>query len=151
MAALAEKVAIVTGASRGIGRAIALKLAGNGASVVVNYVGSTDKAQEVVAYITKLGVQAIAVQADDVSKVADIQRLFEQTISHFGKVDILVNNADTVVYKLMTEITEEEFDKIFAINVKGTYFACQQAAKHMAAGGRIINFSSSTTAMMLPT
>lgn len=150
MAALAGKVAIVTGASRGIGRAIALKLAGNGASVVVNYAGNTTKAQEVVAEIDKLGVQGLAVQAD-VSKVADIQRLFEQTIERFGKVDILVNNAGINIYKLITEVTEADFDKLFAVNVKGTYFACQQAALHMAEGGRIINFSSSTTAMMLPT
>lgn len=150
MAPLAEKVAIVTGASRGIGRAIALKLASNGASVVVNYAGNADKAQEVVAEIEKLGVQAIALQAD-VSKVADIQRLFEQTIERFGKIDILVNNAGVTFYKPITEVTEEDFDKIFAINVKGTYFACQQAAHHLADGGRIINFSSSTTAMMLPT
>jgi 3-oxoacyl-[acyl-carrier protein] reductase len=150
MASLAGKVAIITGASRGIGRAIALKLAGNGASVVVNYAGNANKAQEVVAEIEKLGVEAISVQAD-VSKVADIQRLFEQTIQRFGKVNILVNNAGTIIYKPITEITEEDFDKIFAVNVKGTYFACQQAAQHLAEGGRIINFSSSTTAMMLPT
>jgi 3-oxoacyl-[acyl-carrier protein] reductase len=150
MTSLANKVAIVTGSSRGIGRAIALKLAGNGASVVVNFAGNADKAQEVVAEIEKLGVKAIAIQAD-ISKVADIQRLFEQAIKHFGKVDILVNNAGINIYKLITQVTEEDFDKIFAINVKGTYFACQQAAQHMAEGGRIINFSSSTTAMILPT
>ncbi|QSJ17117.1 SDR family oxidoreductase [Nostoc sp. UHCC 0702] len=150
MAALAGKVAIVTGASRGIGRAIALKLAGNGASVVVNYAGNTTKAQEVVTEIDNLGVESLAVQAD-VSKVADIQRLFEETIERFGRVDILVNNAGTIINKLITEVTEADFDKLFAINVKGTYFACQQAALHMAEGGRIINFSSSTTAMMLPT
>ncbi|KAB8319521.1 SDR family oxidoreductase [Tolypothrix campylonemoides VB511288] len=150
MAPLVEKVALVTGASRGIGRAIALKLASNGASVVVNYAGNVDKAQEVVTEIEKLGVQAIALQGD-VSKVADIQRLFQQTIERFGKVDILVNNAGVIFYKPITEVTEEDFDKIFAINVKGTYFACQQAAQHLADGGRIINFSSSTTAMILPT
>ncbi|MEH2424687.1 MAG: SDR family oxidoreductase [Nostoc sp.] len=157
MASLAGKVAIITGASRGIGRAIsstgyayALKLAGKGASVVVNYAGNAGKAQEVVAEIEKLGVKAIAIQAD-VSKVSDIQRLFEQTLEHFGKLDILVNNAGIIFYKLISQVTEEDFDKIFAINVKGTYFACQQAAQHMAEGGRIINFSSSTTVMMLPT
>jgi 3-oxoacyl-[acyl-carrier protein] reductase len=149
MGSLAGKVAIVTGASRGIGRAIALKLASNGASVVVNYAGNADKAQEVVTEIEKLQVQAIPVQAD-VSKVADIHKLFDQTIEKFGKVDILVNNAGITFYKLTTEVTEEDFDKIFAINVKGTYFACQQAAQRMTDGGRIINFSSSTTAMMLP-
>ncbi|MEH2249701.1 SDR family oxidoreductase [Nostoc sp.] len=150
MASLAGKVAIITGASRGIGRAIALKLAGNGASVVVNYARNAGKAQEVVAEIEKLGVKAIAIQAD-VSKVPDIQRLFEQTLEHFGKLDILVNNAGIIFYKLISQVTEEDFDKIFAINVKGTYFSCQQAAQHMAEGGRIINFSSSTTVMMLPT
>ncbi|NEU73329.1 SDR family oxidoreductase [Hassallia byssoidea VB512170] len=149
MGSLAGKVAIVTGASRGIGRAIALKLANNGASVVVNYAGNTEKAQEVVTEIEKLQVQAIPVQAD-VSKVADIHKLFDQTIEKFGKVDILVNNAGITFYKLTTEVTEEDFDKIFGINVKGTYFACQQAAQRMADGGRIINFSSSTTAMIMP-
>jgi 3-oxoacyl-[acyl-carrier protein] reductase len=145
MAPLAEKIAIVTGSSRGIGRAIALKLASNGASVVVNYAGNANKAQEVVVEIENLGVKAIAVQAD-VSKVADIQRLFEETIERFGKVDILVNNAGIPLYKLLVDVTEEDFDKIFAINVKGTYFA-----HHMADGGRIINLSSSTTVMMMPT
>lgn len=150
MADLEGKVAIVTGASRGIGRAIALKLASNGASVVVNYASNADKAQAVVAEITNLGSQAISLPAD-VSQVADIQRLFEQTIAHFGKVDILVNNAGIILYKPIIEVTEAEFDKILATNIKGTYFACQQAALHMANGGRIINFSSTTTALMLPT
>lgn len=150
MAALEGKVAIVTGASRGIGRAIALKLASNGASVVVNYASNADKAQAVVAEIAKLGSQAISLPAD-VSQVADIQRLFEQTIAHFGKVDILVNNAAIMLYKPIIEVTEAEFDKILATNIKGTYFACQQAALHMANGGRIINFSSTATALMLPT
>ncbi|WP_375494489.1 SDR family oxidoreductase [uncultured Nostoc sp.] len=129
MASLAGKVAIITGASRGIGRAIALKLGGDGASIVVNYAGNAGKAQEVVAEIEKLGVGAIAIQAD-ISKVPDIQRLFEQTLERFGKVDILVNNAGIAFYKPIT---------------------CQQAAQHMSEGGRIINFSSSTTVMMLPT
>ncbi|MBD2595413.1 3-ketoacyl-ACP reductase [Nostoc sp. MBR 210] len=150
MAALTGKVAIVTGASRGIGRAIALTLSQKGASIVVNYAGNAAKAQEVVAEIEKLGVSAIAIQAD-VGNVADIEQLFQKTIAHFGKIDILVNNAGTIIYKPATEITEAEFDKLFAVNVKGTFFACQQAAKHIAIGGRIINFSSSTTAMMLPT
>ncbi|MER3494722.1 MAG: 3-ketoacyl-ACP reductase [Mastigocladus sp. ERB_26_2] len=150
MPSLAGKIAIVTGASRGIGRAIALKLAEQKASITVNYAGNAEKAQEVVTEIEKLGSKAITVQAD-ISKVAEIQKLFDQTIESFGKVDILVNNAGAIVYKPITEVTEAEFDKIFAVNVKGTYFACQQAAHRMANGGRIINFSSSTTAMMLPT
>ena len=77
--------------------------------------------------------------------------MFDQTLDKFGKVDILVNNAGINFYKLITDVTEEDFDKIFAVNVKGTYFACQQASKRMADGGRIINFSSSTTAIMMAT
>ncbi|MDZ7958749.1 MAG: SDR family oxidoreductase [Aulosira sp. DedQUE10] len=150
MAPLIGKIAIITGASRGIGKAIALKLSNHGASVVVNYAGNRAKAEEVVAEITQHGGQAIAIQAD-ISQVVEIERLFDQTIAQFGKVDILVNNAGSIIYKPITEITEADFDKIFAVNVKGTYFACQQAAQKMTEGGRIINFSSSTTAMMLPT
>lgn len=150
MPPLTGKVAIITGASRGIGKAIALKLSNNGASVVVNYAGNTAKAEEVVAEITQQGGQAIAIQAD-ISQVAEIERLFDQAIAKFGKVDILVNNAGSIVYKPITEITEADFDKIFAVNVKGTFFACQQAAQKLTEGGRIINFSSSTTALMLPT
>ncbi len=147
---LQGKVAIVTGSSRGIGSAIAQRLSDDGATIVVNYAGRADKAAEVVAQIEAKGGSAITLQAD-VSKTADIQRLFDQTLERFGKVDILVNNAGTIFYKLITDVTEEDFDKIFAINVKGTYFACQQAAKRMSDGGRIINLSSSTTNLMLPT
>lgn len=103
--------------------------------------GSAEKANEVVANIEANGGQAIAMQAD-IGKTADIQHLFDQTIEHFGQVDILVNNAGTKFYKAIAQVTEEEFDKIFAINVKGTFFACQQAAQRMADGGRIINFST---------
>ena len=84
-------------------------------------------------------------------KRADVERLFDETFRHFGRLDILVNNAGIMFNKPLAEVTEEEFDRIFAVNVKGTFFACQQAARRMADGGRIINFSSSTTAMMLPT
>lgn len=150
MSQLAGKVAIVTGASRGIGRAIALKLAKSGASIIVNYAGNAQKAQQTVEEIKVLGVEAHPIQAD-VSKISEIKKLFDQTIKQFGKVDILVNNAGVIIYKPIIEVTEEDFDKIFDINVKGTYFTCQQAALRMADGGRIINFSSSTTAMMLPT
>ncbi|BAZ12241.1 short-chain dehydrogenase/reductase SDR [Calothrix sp. NIES-4071] len=150
MSQLAGKVAIVTGASRGIGRAIALKLAKSGASIIVNYAGNAQKAQQTVEEIRVLGVEAYPIQAD-VSKISEIKKLFDSSIEKFGKVDILVNNAGVIIYKPITEVTEEDFDKIFDINVKGTYFACQQAALRMADGGRIINFSSSTTAMMLPT
>ena len=147
---LEGKVALITGASRGIGRAIAVRLGRDGAAVVVNYSGSQEAAHETVAAIEKGGGRAIAVQAD-VGKVADLERLFDETFQHFGRLDILVNNAGIMFNKLLAEVTEEEFDRIFAVNVKGTFFACKQAAKRMADGGRIISFSSSTTAMMLPT
>jgi 3-oxoacyl-[acyl-carrier protein] reductase len=150
MASLAGKVAIVTGASRGIGRAIALRLSQEGASVVVNYARGAQQAKEVVSAIEAGGGKALAVQAD-VSKTAEIRDLFDRTQETYSQIDILVNNAGVILYKPVTEVTEAEFDNIFAINVKGTFFACQEAAKRMAEGGRIVNFSSSTTAMMLPT
>ncbi|MEG4810041.1 SDR family oxidoreductase [Microcoleus sp. F8-D3] len=150
MPSLAGKVAIVTGASRGIGRAIALRLSQEGASVVVNYARGTQQAKDVVSAIEAAGGKALAVQAD-VSKTAEICNLFDRTIETYSQIDILVNNAGVILYKPVAEVTEAEFDHLFAINVKGTFFACQEAAKRMADGGRIVNFSSSTTAMMLPT
>ena len=147
---LNNKVAIITGSSRGIGKAIATRLAQDGAAVVINYSHSADKADAAVKEIETAGGKAIALQAD-VSKVADLERLFQDAIDKLGKVDILVNCAGVVVYKFIVEVTEEDFDKIMAVNVKGTYFSCQQAAKHMADGGRIVNISSTTTALMLPT
>ena len=144
MKRLKGKIALVTGASRGIGRAIALRLACDGASVVVNYAGNAE--------VESFEGQALAVQAD-VSKLADVERLFDSTLEMFGRLDVLVNNAGVIFNKPVAEVTEEEFDRIFAINVKGTFFACQQAARRMADGGRIINLSYSTTAraLMLPT
>ncbi len=142
------KVALVTGASKGIGAAIARRLAQDGAAVVLNYSASADQAQAIVDDIGKAAGQAFAVRAD-VSKVDEIERLFAATLSHFGKLDILVNNAGILFTKPLVEITEADFDRIFAVNVKGTFFACQQAAKRMADGGRIINISSSTTVMLL--
>ena len=116
----------------------------------MNYAGNAQAAKEVVSEIEKTGSKAIAVQAD-VSLVPDVTRLFDAAIEQFGKLDILVNNAGLILYKLLADTSEEEFDRLFAVNVKGTFFACQQAAKRMADDGRIINFSSSTTAMMLAT
>ena len=144
------KVALVTGASRGIGRAIAVRLGQDGAAVVVNYSGNQRLPSETVAAVEAASGRAVAVQGD-VGKVGDVQRLFDAAFEHFGKLDILVNNAGIMFNKPVADVTEEEYDRIFAVNVKGTFFACQQAAKRMADGGRIINFSSSTTAMMLPT
>jgi 3-oxoacyl-[acyl-carrier protein] reductase len=147
---LKGKVALVTGASRGIGRAIAEHLAAAGAAVVINYSSNAGEAQKVVAQIEAAGGQAIAIQAD-VGRVPEITRLFDETIAHFGKLDILVNNAGIMFSKPVSATTEADFDRIFAINVKGTFFACQQAATRLAEGGRIINLSSSTTARLMPT
>lgn len=150
MASLAGKVAIVTGASRGIGRAIAVRLSQEGASVVVNYARGAEQAKDVVSAIEAAGGKALAVQAD-VRKTAEICDLFDRTQETYSQIDILVNNAGVTFNKPVAEVTEAEFDNLFAINVKGTFFACQEAAKRMAEGGRIVNFSSSTTAIMMPT
>lgn len=146
---LKGKIALVTGASRGIGRAIAERLARSGASVAVNYSSSAAEAEKLVAEIKAAGGNAIAIQAD-MGRVLDISRMFDKTIAHFGKLDILVNNAGIIVVKPVTATTEEDFDRIFAVNVKGVFFACQQAANRLADGGRVINLSSSTTARLLP-
>ncbi len=144
------KVALVTGASRGIGRAIAERLSHEGAAVVINYVRNADDALKLVGQIEASGGRALAVQAD-VGQVSEIVRLFDAALAHFGKLDILVNNAGIMFNKPVSTVTEAEFDHIFAVNVKGTFFACQQAATRLVEGGRIINFSSTTTVMMLPT
>ncbi len=150
MPTLTQKTAIVTGSSRGIGAAIARKLAAEGARVVVNYSASAKAAAEVVKSIEQAGGVAIAIHAD-VSTVSGVVNLFDEAEKQFGAVDILVNNAGAILYKPVVEVTEAEFDKLMAINVKGTFFACQQAAKRLRDGGAIVNFSSSTTALMLPT
>ncbi len=147
---LKNKVAIVTGAGRGIGAAIAKRLADEGVRVIVNYSRSETEATQVVQEIEKSGGKAAKVQAN-VSKVAEIVRLFDETEKIYGPADILVNNAGAILYKLVAEVSEKEYDDLFDLNVKGTFFASQQAAKRLKNGGSIVNFSSSTTAMMLPT
>ncbi len=142
------KTAIVTGASRGIGRAIALKLGAMKASVAVNYVNDEKAAALTVSDIEKAGGKAAAVQAD-MRQVRDIQLLFDRTLNDFGGVDILVNNAGIRLFKTIASVSEAEFDDIFAANVKGVFFACQMAAKRMADGGRIINISSSVTRVLM--
>ena len=116
--------------------------------MVVNYSESVAQAGEVVADIQKAGGRAIAVQAD-VSKVADVERLFDATIKQFGKLNILINNTGIILYKPVADTTEEEFDRIMGINAKGTFFACQQATRRMAEGGRITNFSSTLTTVIM--
>jgi len=146
MPALTEKVAIVTGASSGIGRAIAERLARDGATVVVNYGKSADKARTVVAGIEAKGGKAKAIQAD-VSRVSDVRRLVKETLHSFGRVDILVNNAGAFIGKPLLDTTEEEYDTLFALNAKGPYFAMQEAGKVMSEGGRIVNISTDGTHM----
>lgn len=146
---LEGKVAIITGSSRGIGRAIAEQLADLGANVVINYSSSPEKAAEVAEAIIQKGGKAAAIHAD-LSKVSDVEQLFAQTIAAFGKVDILINNAGLMITKPLADVTEADFDKQFAVNVKGTFFACQQALLHMENNGRIVNFSTSVVGQMFP-
>lgn len=139
---LAGKVAVVTGASKGIGTAISKALAAEGASVVVNYSSSQAAAEKVVADITAAGGKAIAVKAN-VAQSADIAHLFAETISAFGKVDILVNNAGIYSPAPLGSITEEDFHRHFNLNVLGLMLASQEAVKHIGPkGGAIVNVSS---------
>lgn len=139
---LTGKVAVVTGASKGIGAGIAKGLAAEGASVVVNYSSSKEGADRVVAEITSKGGKALAVQGD-VSKSAEVQRIFAETKKAFGRLDVLVNNAGVYQFAALGEITEEQFHKQFNTNVLGLILATQEAAKHFGAdGGSVINIGS---------
>jgi 3-oxoacyl-[acyl-carrier protein] reductase len=138
---LANKIAIVTGASRGIGRAIAESLAAAGASVVVNHRDSAAQAAETVASIERAGGRAAAIQAD-MENLADIQRLVDTTIETFGALDILVNNAGVGNRTAMADMTQKEFDWTIAVNARGPMFAIQAAVPRMRDNGRIINISS---------
>ncbi|AZZ60713.1 SDR family oxidoreductase [Oenococcus sp. UCMA 16435] len=144
------KTAIVTGASRGIGREIALKLAQTGFNVVVNYNSNSDSANEVVKEIEKLGQKALAVQAN-VGNVTDTAKLFDQAIEKFGEVNVLVNNAGLMITQPINEVTEEIFDRQFQVNVKGTYFMLQNAFNKLANNGAIVNISTSVNGQMFPT
>lgn len=146
MSAMIGKVAIVTGASNGIGRAIAERLAQDGAMVIVNYGKSADKAKAVVAGIESKGGNAVAIQAD-MSKVPEVHRLVRETVQRFGRLDILVNNAGAFTRKALIDTTEEEYDRLFALNAKGPYFAMQEGAKVIEDGGRIVNISTDGTHM----
>ena len=149
MNGLRGKVAIVTGASRGIGRATAERLARDGASVVVNYAVSADEARAVVRAIEGDGGTAIAVQAD-IAKLEEIASLFRETVARLGRLDILVANAGYACFKPLAEITEEDFDRTYALNAKGTYFCLKEALRHMADGGRIVCVSTIGTILNLP-
>jgi 3-oxoacyl-[acyl-carrier protein] reductase len=140
---LKGKVAVITGASKGIGAAIAQELAHDGASVIVNYASSAQQAEELVAKIRAEGGKAKAVRAD-VSKPAEAKQLIEAATSEFGHLDILVNNAGVYEFLPLDQLTEAHFDKMFDLNVKGLLFATQAAAKAMNGngGGAIINIGS---------
>jgi 3-oxoacyl-[acyl-carrier protein] reductase len=139
---LAGKVAVVTGASKGIGAGIALELARNGAAVVVNYSSSREGADRVVSEITGSGGKAVAVQAN-LSKPVDVERLFAETQKAFGRLDVLVNNAGVYEFAPIDQVTPEHFHKQFDLNVLGLLLATKEAAKQFGAeGGSVVNISS---------
>ncbi|HTQ81890.1 MAG TPA: glucose 1-dehydrogenase [Pseudolabrys sp.] len=152
MGQLSGKVAVVTGASKGIGAGIAKRLAAEGAAVVVNYASSKDGADRVVADIAAKGGKAVAVQGD-MSKSADVKRLFAEAKSAFGgAVDVLVNNAGVYKFQPLEEVTESEFHRQFNTNVLGPILATQEAAKHFGPnGGSVINISSVASQSPVPT
>src|SRR5262245_11747956 len=147
---LKGKVAVVTGASKGIGAAIAEQMAAEGASVVVNYASSKAGADAVVGRIREQGGKAVAVQAD-VSKGEDVKRLFSEAKKSFGKLDILVNNAGIYEFAPLEAVTEEHFHKQFNLNVLGLLFTTQEAARHFGpAGGSVVNISSVVATLAPP-
>ena len=151
MARLAGKIAIVTGASKGIGAGIAKGLAAEGAAVVVNYSSSREGAEKVVKEITRKGGKAVAVQGD-MSKAADVERLFSETKKTFGSLDVLVNNAGVYQFNPIEHVKEEEFHRMFNTNVLGPILATQQAVKHFGPdGGSVINISSVASYNPTPT
>jgi len=149
MSKLKGKVALVTGASKGIGAAIAKSLAAEGASVVVNYASSKAGADATVADIVAAGGKAVAVRGD-VSKARDAQAIVDATVKQFGRLDILVNNSGVYGFAPIENITEEDFHKHFNINVLGLLLTTQAAVKHLGEGSSIINIGSSSLASRLP-
>ena len=147
---LTNKVALVTGASKGIGASIARHLAAEGASVVVNYASSKAGADKVVAEITGAGGKAVAVQGD-VSRKTDIERLLAETKKAFGRLDILVNNAGVYEFAPLEQVTEDHFHRQFNLNVLGLLLTTQEALKYFGpGGGSIVNISSGVSTLLLP-
>jgi 3-oxoacyl-[acyl-carrier protein] reductase len=146
---LAGKTALVTGAATGIGKAIAVALAGQGARVVINHPDTPEPAEKAVADIAAAGGSCFALAAD-ISDRAQFSGAVSQLLAECGRWDILVNNAAVAITKPFPEVTEAEFDRMLAVNVKGVFHGLQLAWEHLADGGRIITISSSTTALMLP-
>src|ERR1044072_4395836 len=150
MNTLINKVILVTGASRGIGAAVAKKIAGEGAKVIINYAGNKEEADQTVQLIKDAGGNAIALKAD-VSKAAEVTAMFDAAIAHFGKIDVLVNNAGIMITKLLKDTTDEDFSRQFDINVRGTFNTLREAATKLANNGTIINLSTTLTRVMIPT
>ncbi len=144
-----SKVAIVTGASRGIGAVIARQLASEGFAVAINYASSASEASKLVVELRQAGHQAIAIKAD-VSNTDDVRRMFEETEAQLGKVDVLINNAGILKVLPLAQHTDELFDQNFNIHARGTFNTLREAATRLNNGGRIVNFSSSTVGMNLP-
>jgi len=141
MSKLTEKVALVTGGSRGIGAAIAKRLAADGANVAITYTKGADAAASVVKEIERVGRKAIAIQSD-ASDAEAVEAAVEKTVATFGRLDVLVNNAGTAILKRFEEATLEEMDRVIDINVRGVFVATQAALKHMKSGGRVIMIGS---------
>ena len=144
------KVAIVTGASRGIGSAVAERLGRDGFAVIVNYSGSAEAADALVRKITEGGGRALAVKAD-VSDPGAVREMFETTVAKFGGVDVLVNNAGIMTLSNVADTDDASFDRQIAINLKGTFNTLREGAKRLRSGGRIINLSSSVVVLLQPT
>ena len=151
MTNLSGRVAVITGSARGIGKAIAERFGSLGASVVVNFTNNEKAALATAASIERSGGKAVAIQAD-VSKVADIERLFTTALERFGRLDIAVANAGVELadHPLIDGVSEQTFDRVFAINAKGAFFTLQCAGKHVVDNGRIIYVGSSTTGYPMP-
>ncbi|WP_372071388.1 SDR family oxidoreductase [Tistrella mobilis] len=145
----APRVAIVTGASRGIGAAIARRLAGDGLAVVVNYAGNAGAAEEVVAGIIDAGGRAVACRAD-IARTEDVTGLFDAAITSFGRVDVVVNNAGVMTLGPIAGMTDEVFDRMIAINLRGSFNVMREAAGRLGEGGRIVNLSSSVVGLLQP-
>ncbi|RAO76459.1 SDR family oxidoreductase [Dyella jiangningensis] len=150
MSANTSKVAIVTGASRGIGAAVAERLAHDGFTVVINYAGDAASAEALAGKIEAAGGRAVTAQAD-VADPAAVRRLFDAAETAFGGVDVLVNNAGVMQLAPLAGTDDELFDRTIAINLKGSFNAMREAGKRMRDGGRIINFSTSIVGTLLPT
>lgn len=135
------KVALITGSSRGLGRQIAWEFVSRGASVIISYANSATAAEELVHDIRSIKCSAAAIRAD-VSKPAEIQSLFEKTIENFGKIDFVISNAGIESFGHISEITPEEFDRVFSVNTRGQLLVAQQAYKHLEVGGRLVLMSS---------